>query len=89
MTLRKWVAALTSCDIEGGLVQHGQVVRAGRILHEGEIVDEGREARIPLQRDPDEVLTNRRDKAPTKRSSSPGSTRAIFVPRADIHGWTQ
>jgi hypothetical protein len=88
MTLREWVAALTRCDIEGGLVRRGQVVRAGRISQEGEVVDLGRKVRIPLQRNP-EVRGSRRDKAPTKRSSSPGSTRAIFVPRAGIHGWAR
>jgi len=87
MTLRRWVGALTSCAIEGGMVKDGRVVHAGRISHVGETVDEGREAHMPaLARD--QVSTDNRDGTLSKRSSSPGSTRAMFVPRADIHGWT-
>jgi hypothetical protein len=84
MTLRQWVAALRSCDIGGGRVEEGQVVHVGRIEHNREITDEGREVRIPLQREHAEV---RSEAQTTKQSSSPGSTRAVFVPRADISGW--
>jgi hypothetical protein len=84
MTLRQWVTSVKSCDVEGGRVENGSIVHAGRLRRDGEIVDEGRKVNIPLDESP-ESTDDASDAA--KPSRSPGSTRAVFVPRGDIPGW--
>jgi hypothetical protein len=84
MTLRQWAASVKECAVQGGLVNDGRIVHAGRLTRDGELVAEGRKVNIPLDESSEGIDAN----GAAKPSRSPGSTRAVFIPRDDIPGWT-
>jgi hypothetical protein len=87
MTVRQWVASLKNCEVEGGRVENGRIIRIGRLVHPDREGDGGRAVDIPLDDDDGDNVRRGDAEGSAARGGAAGSTRAVFVPSSAIPAW--